>query len=383
MAHEPSDHRQDEPPPAPEIVERVADRARRLRMRGGTLQSDNAHAPIERDRLRAALAREVDGAADREPSDQAWIVADNVLRGAERAIAAADRGESGTITGREFASLEAIVRVLGRPAMRYTNNRVEMPLSDLGENDQWRVLVAIARSKIDKRSASVGRIGSAAPYEFVGTGWRIGPDLLVTNRHVATKMAENSTAPSGSWRIGAGRWFVSFNVTDSAAATRPVEIKELAYTAPEEDIDFAVLRLDTGAGVPDALPLDWSADALGALNETTFSGAEVYIVGHPFRQLASAESAAVFGKADGTKRCSPGFVVRVDAPTYGFEHDCSTLGGNSGSCVLTASGHQVVGLHYGGRDVDEGTGRGAGNLALALSRLASHRAGDILKNGRV
>jgi V8-like Glu-specific endopeptidase len=65
-----------------------------------------------------------------------------------------------------------------------------------------------------------------------------------------------------------------------------------------------------------------------------------------------------------------------------FEHDCSTLGGNSGSCVLSVGGHVVVGLHYAGLDVDA-AGRGSANVALALSRLGSHPGAQLLRAGRV
>lgn len=43
-------------------------------------------------------------------------------------------------------------------------------------------------------------------------------------------------------------------------------------------------------------------------------------------------------------------------------HDCSTLGGNSGSAVVDLDTHQVVGLHFGGKYL-------TGNSAHVLSTL--------------
>jgi V8-like Glu-specific endopeptidase len=44
-------------------------------------------------------------------------------------------------------------------------------------------------------------------------------------------------------------------------------------------------------------------------------------------------------------------------------HDASTLGGNSGSCVVDLDSNQVIGLHFAGRYMQY-------NEAVALWRLA-------------
>jgi V8-like Glu-specific endopeptidase len=64
-----------------------------------------------------------------------------------------------------------------------------------------------------------------------------------------------------------------------------------------------------------------------------------------------------------------------------LEHDCSTLGGNSGSCVFTTDTHEVVGLHFGGMNVNEETAKGSANLAIPLSRLGDHHAAKIIRDG--
>ena len=387
------------PSPGTDPVARLARKAASLLVRRGTLESTSGggvrlesaalRTAVER-QIHAASARDGDAAEAVSPLD-ARAAAAEVVAGAEQALGRIAGGESPSLlTDRQVMSLEAIVLLTGRPAMRYPGGQVEMPPSGAGENDRWRVFVATARSRINRASESVGRAALDVPGdgpEFAGTVWRIGGDLAVTNRHVAKILAENPDDSPASWRVGPARTcFVDFAVTDAPTAARRFPVAALAFCAEEEEIDLAVLRLDPdGAALPPALALDLAEGALGREvvrgGAPVFEGAEVYVVGHPLRRLPSQASMAVFGQADGRKRCSPGTVTALAPGGPLFEHDCSTLGGNSGSCVLSVDGHAVVGLHYAGKDVTESTGRGSANLAVALSRLGTHRAAAILRDG--
>ena len=64
------------------------------------------------------------------------------------------------------------------------------------------------------------------------------------------------------------------------------------------------------------------------------------------------------------KRVQPGFVVDADNWEQ-FTHGCSTLAGSSGSCVVSLSTGVVVGLHVGGRYLQE-------NYAVPLRSLAGN-----------
>jgi hypothetical protein len=183
---------------------------------------------------------------------------------------------------------------------------------------------------------------------------------------------------------------IDFSATDNATTTKRFGIAAVAYCAREKYVDVAVLRLNSGvAELPPPLTLDWDQKSVGSEaaggngGTPQFRGKEIYVVGHPYRQRRSGAIAAVFGVADGLKRWSPGSVVRIDPREPILEHDCSTLGGNSGSCVLTAEGHAVIGIHMGGLDVNELTDRGTSNLAVALSRLGPHPAAVVLRTGIV
>jgi hypothetical protein len=374
---------------------RLVNLARTLLTKGGTLESTAASGPIDHAKLSAAMEQHIRRSTRTflEPdSATVRVAAEEVLENAQKAIRRVEGGGSpSNLSDVEYASLEAIVQVTGRPAMRYLDGSVEMPPSELGENGRWRVLVATARSKINGVSASVGRVArnGGSQIEIEGTAWRLGQDLVVTNRHVVQTLVENPSDAVPSWRINqSARPNIDFAATENPAKPHRFRVQELAYCAPEQSLDLAVLRLTPGdAQLPAPLKIDFDPHSAGRSTGPEyvpqFQGAQIYVVGHPYRALSSSLSASVFGVADGTKRWSPGLVVSVQKGNFSLEHDCSTLGGNSGSCVFTTRGHSVIGLHMGGIGVDETTSRGTANRALAFSLLGANRAADILRDGKV
>ena len=81
----------------------------------------------------------------------------------------------------------------------------------------------------------------------------------------------------------------------------------------------------------------------------------------------------IFMDVYNVKRLQPGEVrsfQAVELPE--FVHDCSTLGGNSGSPVFDLESHNVVGLHFGGKYLE-------GNHAVPLWML--HGDGLLAKAG--
>lgn len=371
----------------------LLDLARSLLGKGGPLESSAGGDPIAEPALRDALARHAAGAAGAAPLE-AKAAAAGAVGAARRALGRAGGGTGSGLSDDEVAGLEAIVQVLGRPAMRFRGGRVEMPPNALGDNARWQVLVATARSRINDVSAAVGRLSAVLDggdgRAALGTAWRLGADLLVTNRHVAAALVADAKAPAAEWRLDPARKAqVDFAFTDDPPPPAGIGLAALVYCAPEQAVDLAVLRLaGGGAAPPPAAPaLDWSGESLGRElpaagggGAARFQGTEVYVVGHPLHLRATGDTRSVFGAADGRKRCSPGFVTRVDAALPALEHDCSTLGGNSGSCVFSVDGHAVIGLHVGGRQADAETRtRAEANFAVALARLGEYAAARVLR----
>jgi len=381
-------------PPLDRPPAQLVNLARALLMKAGTLESTTAGERLDRFDLQKALEehlRSNAGVIEADAAPALGAAAAEAVENAERALERVAGGASASsLTELEYASLEAIVQVTGRPALRYKNGGLETPPGNSGDNVHWIVLIATWRSKIMAASASVGRIslgsGNSIPE---GTGWRLGADLIVTNRHVLSSFVENPNDAAAAWRIDHSKHpAIDFAANGRAPSGPAFAISECCYCAEDPGLDIAVLRISDGGGaLPPPLKLDFEPESVGRFLEQNggrqFQGSEVYIVGHPYRPWSSRASTVVFGVADGSKRWSPGMVTSVNENASTLEHDCSTLGGNSGSCVFAAGTHKVVGLHLGGMGVDPLTERASANIALDFSRIRAQRTAEILKKGIV
>jgi hypothetical protein len=288
----------------------------------------------------------------------------------------------------DVSALELIVHTIGRPALRYRNGRVETPPNRHGDNSRWYLLVTTQREKINRLSSCVGRLACehGSPSPVLGTGWRVAEDLIVTNRHVACSLATDRNAAPETWRLDLAKSpFIDFTYTDGTPMPARFAITELVYCAPRNDVDIAILRVVAGnSALPAAIAIEWDKAAIGrevaSSNDAppVFQGSEVYAVGQPYRLQANDSTRAVFGQADGRKRWSPGLVTKIDSNLPILLHDCSTLSGNSGSCIVAIgdSGHAAVALHFGGQEGNSpaGSGLGTTNTALAFSCLGDHPA---------
>lgn len=76
--------------------------------------------------------------------------------------------------------------------------------------------------------------------------------------------------------------------------------------------------------------------------------AEVVAVGYPYEDPANSPPMMehIYEGRYGVKHASPGEIIEVSGDR--LFHDCSTLGGNSGSPLLSLESAQVVGLHRSG-----------------------------------
>jgi hypothetical protein len=128
-----------------------------------------------------------------------------------------------------------------------------------------------------------------------------------------------------------------------------------------QEVDLALFRMNklaTDRPTPTAL---FSAVA----PPPAAVGRLVYLVGHPawdgYRN-DPIEMERIFTNIFDFKRLQPGIITGVDAARIELTHDCSTLGGNSGSCLVDMERHEVLGLHFGGRYLQD-------NYAIPLWQL--------------
>ncbi|MEP6714185.1 MAG: serine protease [Terriglobia bacterium] len=243
------------------------------------------------------------------------------------------------------AALEAVVRLSERPAMLVRKDGFPAP------PDRWSRMGGMFRAEISGRLPSVGRIDRAGAdgSGMIGTGFVVGSDLVLTNAHVAKLFA--TPAPNNSeWALnGAWRATIDFRQEYGLPGKRIFAVTAVVGLHPI--LDLALLRVNPAAidptGAPLPAPVDISLDA-----PATTADSDLYAVGYPWVDNEEVTPPAVleliFGGIYQVKRLQPGqFNAMFDQ--YGvFAHDCSTLGGSSGSPVVDLDTNCVAGIHYSG-----------------------------------
>jgi hypothetical protein len=82
----------------------------------------------------------------------------------------------------------------------------------------------------------------------------------------------------------------------------------------------------------------------------------VYVIGYPAwdgRRNDPEPMRRIFSEIYNVKRLQPGEISGETVKDFEIFHDCSTLGGNSGSPVIDLETHRVIGLHFGGRYMEK------------------------------
>lgn len=249
----------------------------------------------------------------------------------------------------EYFGVEAIVLLEGRPAILVQGQNFA------AQDGDWSVLEA-GRAAIRESIARVGRVEVTGhpSLDWVGTAFLVGPRTVMTNRHVAV---EFSRAVDAGWSFQQG---MSARVdpgeelpADATAAAGfgagsgapAYEVTDVIGIHP--DVDMALLRIEPPDGSPLPTPLAVAADAPASV-----PGRPVYVVGYPAwdgRRNEPESMRRIFMDVYNVKRLQPGTATEFTAGGLVMKHDCSTLGGNSGSPVFDLTDHRVLGLHFGGR----------------------------------
>jgi len=247
-------------------------------------------------------------------------------------------GTTGTLTEGQKISAEAVIMLFGRPAIQFNKGQLqEIP-------DEWKQRLKPHRTAIQRIAKSVGRIEPAAlpGIPYLGTGFMVGPDTIMTNRHVANFIAGRS---GEKWTIKTftkPRMDFRAETTDSEPAE--FSVVDVISMSDDDSIDLALLKVEaTTHKLPPPVPL--------ATSYKPKPGSSVYVVGHPqFDDTADQAQRdiqrLVFEDVFDVKRVAPGYLLKTE--TGNLAYDSSTLGGNSGSCVVDLATQRVVGLHFGG-----------------------------------
>ncbi|HLG54368.1 MAG TPA: phospholipase D-like domain-containing protein [Vicinamibacterales bacterium] len=187
--------------------------------------------------------------------------------------------------------------------------------------------------------------------DFLGTGWFVDTDVVVTNRHVASLIAKWDGRRFAFARGIAGRVLQSsvcnaHEFDDLAPdASRVFTVKEVLYIEKDSSPnDIAFLKVDrrTDGRGPSFISVA-SSDVAAEV--------PVCVIGYPARAPKSVIPDQALmndlyrGRFD-VKRAAPGFSSGIERGAS--THDCTTLGGNSGSVVLELETGTAVGLHFAG-----------------------------------
>lgn len=290
--------------------------------------------------LAEALRRD-DGAALWSLSHQSFKVAvppaDKVRSEAEDLLDRLGRGER--LNDAQQVRLDAYSYAVERPSF-FLNDRT------FGESlGQWEELKR-HRASIERLSQSVGRIESGPPkrQRAIATGFVVAPGMILTNRHVVHQIAARDG--KGGWQLddeAAPR--VDFSEQRHVAHRREHAITKVMWVSSDERFDMALLKIarrdQDGTAAPPPLAL--------AQSYRPRKARKVYLVGYPAREPHDTEpevSDLVFAGQYDVKRLQPGRILK--SAYLKFDHDASTLAGNSGSCVVDLPSGVVVGLHYNG-----------------------------------
>ncbi|MBT2459517.1 serine protease [Streptomyces sp. ISL-86] len=264
-------------------------------------------------------------------------------------------GRTDEIDEDEYFGVEAIVLLEGRPAILIQGQ--DFP----SQQGDWAVLDG-QRPGIRESIARVGRVevSGHASLDWLGTAFLVSPDVVMTNRHVA---AEFTRADGAGWtfRDGMSARMDLAEELDAAPGDGSFEYEITEVVGIHPDVDMALLRIDpTRSGAAPATPLAVAADP-----PADVPGRPVYVIGYPAADGRRNEPEAmrrIFMDIYNVKRLQPGTTTGMASDRLTVNHDCSTLGGNSGSPVFDLTDHRVLGLHYGGR-------YGLGNFAVPLWEL--------------
>ncbi|MFE4258795.1 trypsin-like serine peptidase [Streptomyces sp. NPDC056883] len=277
------------------------------------------------------------------------------VRGLEKLAA----GRSDDVDADESFGVEAIILLEGRPAILVQGQDFASQPGDWALLDGQRPGI---RASIER----VGRVevSGHAELDWLGTGFLVSPFAVMTNRHVAAEFSRADGDGGFTFREGMGARIDTVEELDAPATDGSFEFKVTEIIGIHRDVDMALLRVSpvAGGGGPLPTPLPIAADAPPDLQ-----GRPVYVVGYPAADGRRNEPEAmsrIFMDIYNVKRLQPGTATALvpDGPGFTLTHDCSTLGGNSGSPVFDLADHRVLGLHFGGRFR-------SGNFAVPLFQL--------------
>lgn len=252
-------------------------------------------------------------------------------------------------TGRALGqALETIVLRVGRPVLDVKEGQVELKIEE-AESQIWKGRLERASDRLKPGIRAVGRIEveNHPRASWLGTGWLVQNDVVVTNRHVAELFVRGDGARF-RFRTGLDDRIMrpAIDFVEEFDSDEPHEVPFYDYNVihveGDSGPDLAFLRVEPVDGRPLPKPVELSL-------VPAVENDQVAVVGYPARDPYFPDQELmnrIFKGRYNKKRLAPGLVT--GATSHRLHHDCSTLGGNSGGEVVALDSGQAVALHFAG-----------------------------------
>ena len=206
---------------------------------------------------------------------------------------------------------ESIIMRRERPVLAIKENVTQLVFVDEAESEIWRSRLSQAKPLLDDAIRAVGRVNlTGGQLDWVGTGWLVAENVIVTNRHVAWEFAERG-GDGFTFKMGLNEQIAAdidfLQEIESPARlvfqlVKPLHIED----APGPDVAFfEVMTVSGNAKL--AKPIDLAASIAASQNVATI-GYPAYDSRIPEPELMER----IYGKIYNKKRLAPGGVTRVE-----------------------------------------------------------------------
>jgi len=282
-------------------------------------------------------------------------LADKILQEGGEALKAVAEDDDAHLHGMRKDALEVIVHQDGsRPSFLIRNGVVDKDSSPIGS---WSGILDASMPALKDAIDCVGRIDVNGRH--VGTGFLVGPDVIITNRHVLQAIGVEN---NGGWTLYPGTTIdFGFEFQGTQSMNRR-NLQQVVFCG-DQPIDGALDHAKLDLSLISLSPLTHAATPVTPLMLMRNTGwvqtdTQIYTVGYPGNPGPDGRSTygslleQLFRSTFGYKRLAPGRLLPFGipgSPGWTLAHEATTLGGNSGSPVLVfGSERAAAGLHYGG-----------------------------------
>ncbi len=259
--------------------------------------------------------------------------------------------------------LESIVMRRNRPVLKVQEHAPVLEFADEAEAILWKPRLEAAAGLEDAISA-VGRINlRGGSLDWVGTGWLVAENIIVTNRHVAAHFAQHRGA-GFTFLPGVGAE-VDFLKEFDSDATEAFDLVRPLFIADGASPDMAFFEVSQTAG--------GLARPIGLAQAPDVSDG-VAVIGYPAYDSRIPDIALmeeIYGSEYNRKRLAPGAVTELRAQL--LLHNATTLGGNSGSAVVDLRSGEALGLHFSGAFMRTNFAVRSDVVATALADIGTRR----------